>query len=211
MMAPSLHDRHNQLTVEPPQNSFFRDQLRSARAVALADAEGFHAVLRVVELIGQQLGKNISGLGRYKTMLSGLASASPLATDLPSQWPEYHTEFGALFDEMRQARNDAVHQGAYARTLTDHTVELSIILEDALMTDASKVSQFMVRNVVDAKPWHPVSYVRQQMLSHAFSYLPICHADAWKLIPEYAVARLLRNAPSNAISFERGCNRHVAF
>jgi CBS-domain-containing membrane protein len=98
---------------------------------------------------------------------------------------------------MRQARNDAVHQGAYARTLTDHVVELSIILEDALMTDASKVSQFMVRNVVDAKPWHPVSYVRQQMLTHAFSYLPIWHADAWKFIPEYAVARFLRNAPSN--------------
>jgi hypothetical protein len=55
------------LTVEPAQNSFFRDQLRSARAVALADAEGFHAVIRVVELIGQQLGRNISGLGGYKT------------------------------------------------------------------------------------------------------------------------------------------------
>jgi hypothetical protein len=184
--------------VEPAQKSFFRDQLRSARAVALADAEGFHAVIRVVELIGQQLGRNISGLGGYKTILSVLASASPLATDLPSQWPGYHTEFGALYEEMRQARNDAVHQGAYARTLTDHAVELSIILEDALMTDASKVSQFMVRNVVDAKPWHPVSYVRQQMLTHAFSYLPIWHADAWKLIPEYSVAQLLRNAPSKA-------------
>jgi predicted transcriptional regulator len=189
--------------VEPAQNSFFRDQLRSARAVALADAEGFHAVLRAVELIGQQLGKKISGLGGYTTMLFGLASASPLAADLPSQWPEYHTEFGALYNEMRRARNDAVHQGAYARTLTNHTVELSIILEDALMTDASKVSQFMVRNVVEAKPWHPVSYVRQQMLTHAFSYLPICHTGAWKLIPEYAVARLLRNAPSNAIRGQR--------
>ena len=98
---------------------------------------------------------------------------------------------------MRQARNDAVHQGAYARTLTGHAVELSIILEDALMTDASKVSQFMVRDVVGAKPWHPVSYVRQQMLTHAFSYLPIWLHDVWKLIPEYAVAKLLRNASSN--------------
>jgi predicted transcriptional regulator len=189
--------------VEPAQNCFFRDQLRSARAVALADGEGFQSVLRVVELIGQQLGKNISGLGGYRTMLSGLASISPLATDLPSRWPEYHSEFGALYDEMRWARNDAVHQGAYARTLTDHTVELSIILEDALMTDATKVSQFMVRNVVDAKAWHPVSYVRLQMLTHAFSYLPIWYADAWKLIPEYGVARLLRNAPSNGIRRQR--------
>jgi hypothetical protein len=58
-----VHDSDNQLTVEPAQICFFRDQLRSARAVALADAEGFHAVLRVVELIAQQLGRNIRGLG----------------------------------------------------------------------------------------------------------------------------------------------------
>ena len=138
-------------------------------------------MLRVFELIGQQLGRDIKGLADYSAKLSDLASASPLAADLPSKWPEYHTEFGALFEEMRQARNDAVHQGAHARTLTDHAVELSIILEDALMTDASKVSQFMVRDVVDAKLWHPLSYIRQQMLTHAFSYLPIWHADAWNL------------------------------
>lgn len=184
--------------MEPGQLCFFRDQLRSARAVALADAEGFHSVLRVVELIGQQLDRNISGIGGYKTVLFGLASASPLATELPSKWPGCHTEFGALYDEMQQARNDAVHQGAYARTLTNHAVELSILLEDALMTDASTVSQFMVRNIVDAQPWHPVSYVRQQMLTYAFSYLPIWHGDAWKLIPEYSVARLLRKASSKA-------------
>ena len=65
------------------------------------------------------------------------------------------------------------------------------------MAVASTVSQFMVRNVVDAKTWHPVSYIRQQMLTHAFSYLPILHSDGWKLVPEYSVARLLRSAPSN--------------
>ena len=124
-------------------------------------------------MIGQQLIGKVGGIADYKLVLSDLASASPLAVDLPFQWPGYHTNFGALYDEMQQARNYAVHQGAHARTLTDHAVELSIILEDALMTVASTVSQFMVRNVVEAKPWHPVSYVRQQMLTHAFSYLPI--------------------------------------
>jgi hypothetical protein len=77
--------------VEAAQNCFFRDQLRSARATALADAEGFHAVLRVLESIGQQLGKTIKGLGDYKPMLSRLASASPLAADFPCQWPGYRT------------------------------------------------------------------------------------------------------------------------
>jgi predicted transcriptional regulator len=184
--------------VELAQTLFFRDQLRSARAAALADAEGFPAVLRVVEMIGQQLDGKISiGLKGYKTALTRLASASPLATDLPSNWPSCHTEFGALYDEMTQARNDAVHQGSYARTLCDHSVELSIILEDALMTDASCVSQFMVRNVVEVKPWHPVSHVRQQMLTQAFSFLPIWYDGAWNFIPEYSVARYLRTGWGN--------------
>ncbi len=182
--------------MDQAQRSFFRDQLRSARGVALADAEGFHEVLRVIELIGQQVDRSISGIGGYKSVLSSLALSSPLAVDLPSHWPACHTEFGTLYDEMKQGRNDAVHQGAHARILTDHAVELSLVLEDALMAEASKVSQFMVRNVVEAKPWQPVSYVRQQMLTQAFSYLPIWQDTTWKLVPEYSVARLLRNAPS---------------
>jgi CBS-domain-containing membrane protein len=64
------------------------------------------------------------------------------------------------------------------------------------ISDAFLVSQFMVRDVVEAKIWHPVSYVRQRMLKHAFSYLPIWHQDTWWLIPEYTVAQYLRGAPS---------------
>jgi len=96
-----------------------------------------------------------------------------------------------------------MHQGAYARTLTGHAVELAIILEDALMSEPGNendvrseslraVSQFMVRDVVEAKPWQPISYVRQQMLKHAFSYLPIWIDNSWSLIPEHAVVRYLR-------------------
>ena len=47
---------------------------------------------------------------------------------------------------------------------------------------------------VEAEPWHPISYVRQQMLSHAFSYIPIRYDNSWKFIPEYSIARHLRNA-----------------
>lgn len=189
--------------MDPPQKQFFRDQIRSARAVALADAEGLQAVLHSLELIGQQLLGKVSGLGEYKNELSDLATASPLSSDIPSEWPACHTTFCSLYDELRRARNDAVHQGAYARTLTDHAVELAIILEDALMSDATMISQFMVRDAVEAKPWHPVSYVRQQMLKHAFSYLPIRDRNIWWLIPEYSVARYLRGAPSPAVRKKR--------
>lgn len=165
------------------QKEFYRDQLRSARYAALADAEGFQAVIHSLESIGRQImGKALSlglykgellSLGLYKDPLSCLADDSSLAIEVPSKCRAYHTEFLSLYDELKDVRNDAVHQGAYARILTDHAVDLTIILEDALMSKCSKVSQFMVRDVVEAKLWQPVSYARQQMLKHSFSYLPI--------------------------------------
>ena len=189
------------------QKKFYLNELRSARYAALADAEGFQAVIHTLELMGQQLAGEIrSGLGNYKDELKCLADDSPLSLSAavnPEQLMMYHTSFCNLFDELRRARNEAVHQGAYARILTDHAVDITIILEDALMSKISKcpkVSQFMVRDVVEAKPWQPVSYVRQQMLKHGFSYLPVWFKDEkkWKLISEYAVARyLLRGCPDN--------------
>ena len=187
------------------QKEFYRNQLRSARYVALADAEGFLAVIHSLESIGRQImgkakalsselykGERLS-LWLYRDPLSYLAHDSSLAIEVPSKWRAYHTEFLSLYDELKDARNDAVHQGAYARILTDHAVDITIILEDALMSKCSKVSQFMVRDVVEAKPWHPVSYVRQQMLKHSFSYLPIWfeNGEKWKLISDYSVAKYL--------------------
>jgi CBS domain-containing protein len=110
--------------------------------------------------------------------------------------PAWHAAFRSTYDELRWARNDVIHQGAYARTVTDHAVELLIILEDTLMSNASIVSQFMVREVVEAQLWHPLSYVRQQMLKHAFSHIPIRVDGQWFLIPEWSIARHLRSAPS---------------
>jgi predicted transcriptional regulator len=192
------------VVMESVQTYFFLDQLRSARAAALADAEGFHAILRVLELYGQLLKGKVSGLRVYEPMIFKLASVSPLAVDLPSQWPGCHTEFSALYGELRNARNDAMHQGAYARTLTGHAVELAIILEDALMSNIATVSQFMVRDVVEAKPWQPVSYVRQQMLAHAYSFLPIWYQNVWRLIPDYTIARYLRSTTASPRSRRLG-------
>ena len=181
---------------------FFRDLLRTSRAAALADSEGFHVIIHAIELIGQNelqktkpQGKDMRppGLHKYGPALSKLASSSPLSHDIPNLYQHYHTEFSVLYEELRKARNDAIHQGAYARSLTSHATEISIILEDALMKDASCVSQFMVREVTIAKPWQPISFIRQQMLRQAFSYLPIFLEENWKLISELGVARYLRN------------------
>ena len=150
--------------------AFYLNELRSARIAALADAEGFMTVIHTLELMGQKLTGSIGDLGKYKKKLNCVAGLSSLSRKAD---PTYHVKFSTLYDELQRARNDAVHQGAYARILTDHAVDITIILEDALMSKSSEVSQFMVRDVVEAKPWHPISYVRQQILKHGFSYLPI--------------------------------------
>ena len=184
--------------LEEKQKQFYRDQLRSARAAALADAEGFLAVIHTLELMGQQMKGKVLNLGRYKNKLTCVADDSPLCDEVASKCPAYHTTFSTLYDELRRARNDAVHQGAYARILTDHAVDLAIILEDALMpnSECSRVSQFMVRDVVKAESWHPVSYARQQMLKHGFSYIPVrFENDQWRMLSEYSVAEYLRAYP----------------
>ena len=185
--------------LDTDRKQFYRDQLRLARAAALADAEGFLAVIHTLELMGQQMKGKILALRKYENKLTCLADDSPLCAEVASRWPAYHTTFSALYDELRRARNDAVHQGAYARILTDHAVDLAIILEDALMSNSecSKVSQFMVRDVVKAESWHPVSYARQQILKHGFSYIPVWFENdkKWRMLSEYSVAKYLRDSP----------------
>lgn len=90
-----------------------------------------------------------------------------------------------------------MHSGAYARHATAAAIELSIGLEEALMTTKTPVrtetvSDLMVKNPVSVEPWHPVAYARQLMLTHSFSYLPIFH-NGWKLIAELAMAKYLYN------------------
>ena len=197
---------HAKEMLSEEQKQFYRDQLRLARDTTLADAEGFMAVIHTLELMGQQLTGKVLTFGDYQTKLNCVAGLSLLSRKIVSKQPAYHTKFDVLYEELRQARNGAVHQGAYARILTDHVVDISIILEDALMSGFSNTSQFMVRDVVEAKPWYPISYVRQQMLKHGFSYLPIWFENEkkWKLISDYSVAGyLLRGILSEQQRLER--------
>jgi hypothetical protein len=59
--------------MEFQRKQFYRDLLRDARAIALANTEGSHAVLHSLELIEQQLLGRIADLGEYQDVLSELA------------------------------------------------------------------------------------------------------------------------------------------
>ena len=124
-----------QIAMDPEQAIYFRDQLREARARALRDAEGFQHVLLCLERIGETLHDSVLSLGLYRVRLSAIAGQSPLAATIPRELSCWHTPFADLYAEFVMARNDAVHQGAYARTLTNHAVALALVLEDALMIE----------------------------------------------------------------------------
>ena len=131
-------------SIDQFQARYWRDQLVAARDVAFRDAEGFQDVLFTLEEIGQFLSGKTGTLASYKPAIKELASQSCLAYEIPRSHQGWHTSFGDLYDLVRKARNEAMHQGSYARHLTDHSVRLSLILEDALMNSGSTASEFMV-------------------------------------------------------------------
>lgn len=178
----------------------FRNQLRDARALAFQDAEAFDQVIFAIERLGLFLTGTLGTLGNYENALHDSAGASPLARTIPDTLPTWHASFDTLYCLIRMARNDALHQGAFARHLTVHAVELAVILEDALMIDVAYARDFMVQNPVCARIWEPVSSIRRTMLVNAFSYLPVeFERDgriAWHLVSDFTVASYLRAAPS---------------
>lgn len=221
------------------QATFFRDRFREARAAASRDAEGFQEIIFVLEQLGflrywkkypngreqkkkpecctkDKKPRYFATLNDYKEVIRPIAACSYLASDVSQTW---HTQFSDLYEMVREARNDALHQGAVARHLTRHAVELALVLEDALMSGANKVRDFMVRDVVQAYPWQPISFIRQQMLESSFTYLPVWVKEAksdenkseecssnkeeaeekgeWYLVSDYAIACYLRFVQGN--------------
>jgi hypothetical protein len=175
----------------------FRDQLKAARANAFRDAEGFQEILFVIERLGFLITNHAKALnlGDFKPKIEKLSEKSSFAKDIPEKWRHLHTPIPELYDMVRIARNDALHQGAFARHLTVHAVELALVLEDALMDGSNKVSDFMIRSVVVAQEWQPISFVRQEMLVNSYSYIPLLRREngtsKWYLISDYNVARCI--------------------
>jgi hypothetical protein len=100
--------------------SFFANELRSARLATLADAEAFDKIIHVVERLGYYLTKEHLGdkgdygsLDKYKDTITQIADKSGLSKP-PNKHQPYLTPFSRLYELVREARNDALHQGAFA-------------------------------------------------------------------------------------------------
>ncbi len=166
-----------------------RDELRDARTAVLRDSEAFAEVLFAVERTGAALTQHSGTLDSYRNEFARLAERSALASR-----PAGERSFGRLYDLVQRGRNEALHQGAFARHLSDHAIQLVLVLEDALANGSDRISDYMVQTPVVAQVWQPVRVVRHQMLSHSFSYLPLAIRDEWRLVSDLAIARVLRKA-----------------
>lgn len=171
---------------------FFRDRLREARYGALADAEGFQQMCFAFEALGARLRNDSGTLEKYQRFLSQVVQPST---------PVGYQEFDALYEAVKQARNDAMHTGAYARHATESAVRLSLLIEEAILSQLAKkedraritVAHFMVRTPIVAVPWHTVGHARRLLLLNSFSYLPIFWEGKWHLLSDMAMARMFQS------------------
>src|SRR5713101_3812343 len=95
-----------------------RDQLREARFKARKDAEAFEEVVFVVERLGCYLRKEKGDLGKYRPFIVELAALSPLFCAAAGRCRDVNTPFPQLYELVRMARNDRMHEGAIARHAT---------------------------------------------------------------------------------------------
>ena len=169
-----------------------RDQLRDARANAVKDAEAYDELLFAIERTGCVLTGEVSTLGgKYKGAITNFI-ADFAKFESSEKCRDCHIPHSQLFDMVTEARNDALHQGAFARHLVNHAAQLAIALEDALSSHAVVISDLMVRNPICAQTWQPISFIRQQMLANSFSYLPVLRDGKWFLVSDLSIATYLR-------------------
>jgi hypothetical protein len=135
-------------------------------------------------------------LARFLPAIKKQAARSPMAEEVPKELPHFHQQFEVKYGIVQEARNAALHEGALARHLTANAVELSLVLEEGIMSELRQVSDFMVRNPVCASMWQPLSFIRQSMLVNSFSYLPVKVEKgsniSWRFISDFRLAQCLR-------------------
>jgi hypothetical protein len=174
------------------QSIFFRNEFRKAREKVIEDSENYSEILFCLEKFGSFLIKEISTLSKYQSSIQHFACESPLAKFVPDKVSSFHIPFYRLYQIVMQARNDALHQGAYARHLSKHAVELCIVLEDSLMSNLENANEIMVRDPICCNLWQPISLIRQQMLANSFSFLPFKNGnDEWHFVSDLSIAKFL--------------------
>jgi len=130
-------------------------------------------------------------------VLKSLAAYSPaLMNMVQAGAPSHLDEARRLFEVVREARNTAVHDGAWVRHLGERLAELFIILEAAIGSHMTLVKDMMVAGPTTAQPWQQLADVRRTLLLNSFSYLPVQLEEtkpAWHLLADHHLVSYLAN------------------
>jgi CBS domain-containing protein len=195
------HSKTDYIELDPAVCWYFNEEFKKAITSDQRDAEGFQEILFAIEKLGITLSGKVVGLGEYKNYIEAFVEKAPLARSIKADLAHWHLPFSELHDLVRDARNDAFHSGSIARHITSNAIQLALILEDALMSNAKFVREFMVKSPVCAYTWQPVSLARQLMLANNFTFLPITDdtgpQSAWRLLADYNLVIYLRKAKNN--------------
>lgn len=179
---------------------YYRDKLREARYAAQRTAEDFREICYAIEELGRRLSGRHGGLGEYRKHIRWFAERTPTTSSLVMRFPSFFTSFDSLYESILQARNDAMHTGAFARHAASRGIELCIALEEAIMSERRdpriQVKDHMVKQAVTVSEWHPVGVARQLMLMHSFSFLPVNLGGEWKLVSERSIVDYLYDRPN---------------
>ena len=171
---------------------FHLHRLRDARYNALKDAEDFTSICFALEELGCRLkGSRAMGFGGYEKQYRGL---SVLGGMDPGR-------FAILFDQVRVARNDAAHQGVFARNAARRAIRLCIYIEEILLNELELVGDVMSSGLQMAEPYHTLSHLRELMLSSSFSFLPYRVLEEYLLVSDLFIAKLLRSAEFGGSKF----------
>lgn len=191
-------------TPTPESALTFRNAFREARLKVLANAENYQELLFVLERLGTHLAGRDVGLACAKPYIMELVEHGALEGK-PAASDTGELRASELYDLVRNARNDAMHEGTFARNLAVHLVRLSVILEDALvnMADGRKAKHYMMREPITAEPWEPIAFVRQKMLVHSFSHLPVRIGRSWKIVSDHGIAVYLWQLDGGACEKKR--------
>lgn len=183
-------------TIGKQEAIYFRNRFRDARAAADKSDRDCMDILYALEDFGQVLtgiqNPKKQNLGRYQDCVTKFVDKHYPDKDRP----QYQIDFGRLYDIVRDSRNSAVHRGARSRYFAPRAVELSLIMEDALMraADTDKVKDYMAASPVVAQMWQPLSIIRTMMLTNSFTHIPYFDKDKgeWFVVSDADIACYIR-------------------
>ncbi len=180
------------MTLSPEERRFHLGAFRQARVGLLNDAEAYLPVFVCLENLGRRLYKELSASPFFvKDLVTPLAEFLAPCAYVVSIEDDAQSHMQSLLRRLAHARNDAVHSGAYARHLGVGCLDISLIAEESLSKDMETVTDYMVRDVVVAEGWQPLSFARQSMLKNSFSWLPNWLEKKWHLLSAEAVLSAL--------------------